>query len=346
MNFDKKNMLRGFYMMLSATFIAACSGHKQIESDIQTYTDRLESFTEIPLPESEITSISALESFQAPKKSALRIDIPELSINLREFYAFSDCALNQVIAQRNTSLGKMQLPAARYAYETNLLQEFDRCITILKQDLEENQNLVSKLGEWSSTKQTHLPLAYANLITQSDEIYAHFFRANDFISGNEDDNFPIIKQAFRFLVKANENIAVDIGELEYHLQQLNISPLMARKWRTQAFLTNELDRASVLLNTYYETNTCASKKQEEDIMIMRNIFTKLFADNIQPVAAELNKYHYQLSPLIETLIKQQSLPDSFVEYVNFQQTTAYNNYAESMRQHIKIWQNIFARCDE
>lgn len=325
--------------------LGACSGgHNKIVKDIEAYAERLQSFTEITLPNHTETEQNQPTKQIAPKKSELRIDIPELSINLREFYALNGCSLNQLVAQRNTALGKMQLPSTRYAYELALLSELERCKQKLELDTVESDELVAKLEMWLATKHQHLPAAYSNLLTQSDEVYAHFFRANDYLSGGSEDNFTSVKQAFKFLLDAKNNEPIDLTSLEYHLQQLDLNPLMARKWKTQTYLSEQLDRISVLLTEFYKTNTCKTVDEEEQIKIMRNIFTKFFAETIQPLASELNKYHYQLSPLLEQITSSPDIPSPFVDYIVYHERNAYDEYALSMRSHINIWQDIFARC--
>lgn len=324
--------------------LGACSGHNQIVSDIEAYSDRLQSFTEISLSEPTKSIQSQAAQLAVPKKSELRIDIPQVSINLREFYAFNDCSLNQLVAQRNTTLGKMQLPSSRYAYEMSLISELATCKQNLLAGGEDNNELVSKLQMWSDTKHQHLPAAYSNLLTQSDEVYAHLFRATDYLSGSGEDNLVSVKQAFMFLLNAKTIAPLDLASLEYHLQQLDMNPLMARKWKTQKYLTEQLDHISILLTEFNENKTCQTSEEEEQIKIMRNIFTKFFAETIQPLASELNKYHYQLSPMLEQIMSSPDIPTLFVDYIAYHEQTSYQSYTKSMRNHISIWQDIFAKC--
>lgn len=317
----------------------ACGEHKKIANDLSDYSERLQNYTGI-----DIAPNSTDLGLDAPSKASLKLEVDSLSINLREFYAFNTCSLNQLVAQRNTALGKMQLPSSRFAYESELIVELAKCQQ-LSQD--EKPELVAKLSEWAEIKKEQLPYVWSNLLSQSNETYRHFTANSGYISGNNSDAFQATKQALTFLLKSKNlnNHPVDISALELHLQQLDNAPLLSRIWRTQILLQQKLDSISTLLTSYLDSNSCKNVKEEESIEIMRNIFRIFFAERIQPVAAELNNYYYRLSPLIEQIIASPELPQAFKDYLFKHNTTNFQAYTGAMQSHIKLWQQIFGRCD-
>lgn len=319
--------------------LAACSDSKKIANDLDDYSNRLQSYTGIELLPEE-----ASYTLSVPSKSVLKKNIDRVSINLREFYAFNDCSLNQLVAQRNTSLGKMQLPSGRYAYESELINALLACQQKYQQD-EEKAKLRDKLTEWTMLKQQQLPLAWSNLITQSTETNMHFSGSSGYISGDSGDDFQGTKQALSFLVNSRNQHPVDISSLELHLKQMNDFPLLAKQWRTQLLLAQELDNISLLLGEYLKNNTCSTLKEEQSIEIMQNIFRIFFAERIQPVAGQLNRYHYGLSDLVEEIANTEQIPEAFSQYLRNHNSTNYDKYTHSMQSHISIWQQIFARCD-
>jgi hypothetical protein len=328
-----------FLLILAICFsLIGCGEHNKIVDDIEAYSQRLQSYTGIELPPD-----AGELSLRAPSKSEFKQNVVEININLREFYALQDCALNQLVAQRNTALGKMQMPSARYAYESQLILALKQCAQLLNRSTD--KALISKLRQWTHKKEKQLPISWANLITQSDEVYKHLSTNNGFISATANDNFVASKQALNFLLAARTTHPVDLTELEHHLQQLANSPLVARAWRTQLLITNKLNHISPLLIEYLKNNQCQSLQEKQSIEIMQNIFRKFFAENIQALAGELNKYHYQLSPLIEQLISSSYFNDSFKNYLRQHNSINYELYKQSMQKHITLWQDIFALCD-
>jgi hypothetical protein len=321
-------------------FLAGCGEHKKIAKDLADYNERLQSFTGIKL-----APTPKIDNLYAPNKQSLKLDVEQLSINLREFNAFNQCSLNQLVAQRNTALGKMQLPSSRFAYESKLIFELMVCQQNLKDD-DEKADLQEKLAIWTIQKQQQFPRVWANLITQSSETVAHLTGGSGFISGTSSDNFQATKQALTFILKGQSGHPIDASALERHLQQLGNAPLLAKQWRTQILLKQELDSISSLLRTYLEGNTCSGIKQQKSIEIMQNIFRLFFAQRIQPVAGQLSRYHYQLSGLVEQLAQSSQIPPEFANYLSLHNKLNYAAYTEAMRLHIEIWQQIFTRCEQ
>jgi hypothetical protein len=312
--------------------LSACGQHQKIQSDLDAYADRLQSFTDIEPPKKQ-----AIISIRAPDKQTLKQEISQVTINLREFYAFNECALNQVIAQRNTALGKMQLPSSRFIYEQALIQEFLSCETLLKDqlktarqienpsntDIQAINTLIGKLETWRTQKQEQLPSVWANFITQSDEIHLSLTQSPDFIAAQPSDNFQASRQAWSFIANSKDAETIDAQTLEEHLRELNNSRLVARMFNTQNLIKSELDSLSPLLEQYLETNTCQTKQQEKDIAIMRNIFTLLLS--------QLTSYP--------------AIPASYSQYLLLNYDTRHQEYRQSMQTHIELWQQIFARCN-
>lgn len=326
--------------------LSGCSKHQQIKKDIQAYSERLQSFTNIPVKEVESASSKIM---QLPNKASLSYDIAPLNINLREFHAFNACSLNTLVAERNTSLGKMQLPSGRFVYESALLAEFDKCENLLKGDTK-NTSLVEKLSAYKTLKLKQYPKVWSNFITSSEEIKLHISLANDYIAGNANDNFYPAKQAWHYLANTYQpkqvtQNNVDATSLENHLRTLEQSRLLARIFRTQKLISSELDVMSAILEKFLSNNKCATKQQEDDIIIMRNIFTLFFAQKIQSVAAELNKYVYQIRPILDPLISNSVLPPAYTEFFTQHLVVEHKEYKKSMKNHITLWQRIFARCD-
>lgn len=357
MPFNTFKLVHALILTFVFTVIMGCSKQQQIEKDLLAYQERLSSFTGIEIAHNNKLNIQ----LNAPLKSSLAQNIEQIYINLRELYALQECTLNQVVAERNTALGKMQLPSNRYSYEIALLDELANCRTqILSKENQENASLlINQLENWEEQKKVQLPLAWSNFMTQSDELYLHMSSSPSYISGDEEDNFITSKQAWTslsmhtdyfletqaFESKVKQGNLPIPDNLEQHLQHLEQSRLLARMWKTQLLITNILANTTPLLDEYLNLNTCSNAKQAADITIMRNIFTMFFAEKIQSLAAELNKYHYQLAPLVLPLSEADVLPNAYKDFLKRQLVTNHEMYKTTMKIHIEKWQQVFARCD-
>lgn len=329
------NHLKGVFAIFTMSIIvSACNENQQIRHDLEALHERLIDFTDISAP-----ALDATVQLDAPRKSSLRLTTTDIQINLREFYALKACPLSKTIAERNTSLGKTQLPSIRYAYEKSLISALQNCMDILPDD---NQ-MKLKLNNWLTQKKQALPIVWANMITQSNETYNAFAISADFISGTNSDQFHASRLALNYIVNSNETTT-----LESHLKTLQESRLFARMWRTQWLISQYLTQMSPLLTTYLEQNTCNTKQEKESVKIMRNIFRLFFAEKIQPVTSELNNYHYQLSPLFAELSHQLSNIDdktvAFARFIKNQYELGHTEYKASIQQYVQLWQRVFIHC--
>lgn len=342
------NILTTIIYAVTAITLCACSKHQQLKSDLDSYTQRLEYFTGLESSKMDFVEPSSL--MPLPSKSELLYNIAPTNINLREFYAFNICTLNTHIAERNTALGKMHLPSSRFIYERQLLIEFEKCIELLNKT-ETEQELANKLKNLKAVKLKQYPMVWSNLITQSNEITRQINLASDYIRANSTDNFFATKQALAYLrntydIDLAQTFNLSSGALENHLQVLEQSRLLARIFRSQIVIRQYLDANSPILERYLDINKCENGSQENDIAIMRNIFTLFFAQKIQHVAGELNKYMYHLSPIVQSMIAYNHLPPAYNSYLQHHLVVEHDKYKASMQKHISLWQKIFARCND
>lgn len=341
------NTRQSSYMiaLILCFLLSACSRQDQIKSDLQAMSERLESFTGLKIEAHE-------ENYRliAPEKHTLEQSIMPMQIAFREFYAIDDCPLGKFIAERNTALGKTQLPSTRFIYEKGLLTTLEAC----KQQLSTNSltqqqvaPMLEKLEQWITQKQSNLPMVWANMLTQSDESYLAFTTAGDFISGESEDGLQATKLALNYLTASLESDVIDAKTLELHLRDLQTSRLPARMWRTQELFEQSLPPISDMLRRYIATNkeNCGLAKQKEELKIMRNIFTLFFAERIQALASQLNHYQYQLNDSFVALSTHQNLPLEWQRYIKSQYVDSAQQYKAEMKTHIELWQDIFKLCE-
>ena len=159
-----------------------CFGGDTVKQSIEDYAERLSRVLDTPLPDTFNDKITT----PLPKladSATLKHTIEGVSINLREFYALQDCELGTVVAERNTSLGKSQLPSQRLAYESKLLSVLKRCEAALvasdrvsdsesadKNALKKNKALAETIASWREQKSQDYSKTWANLIQGSQEL--------------------------------------------------------------------------------------------------------------------------------------------------------------------------------
>ncbi|MDM7861118.1 DUF3080 family protein [Alteromonas sp. ASW11-36] len=323
--------------LLLVLLASGCSRHQELPDALYEYHQRL----------ARVLDVDALEvSFVYDKRFNNRQSMYQepdtISINVREFFNLPDCSLSTIIAERNTALGKAHLPSQRFVYEVELLQGLQACIDVTRQG-----EVKDKLISLHRLKSNHLPINYSNLLATSDEVFLSLTQSPGFISGDASDGFHESISAWQYLrdIRATENSEIDSTELENHLKTLEQTRLLARQWRSQQILIQWLTASNVWLSSLLNDWQCDSLQQQQKATTLRNVFSLFFADKIQPIASQLNHYHYQLLPIIQSLIDDPVITASWREAARQHLTAEHEEYRAAMMAHIKIWQTLFAQCN-
>ena len=167
-----QHRIRGMlYTLWLLVCITACSPH-QVSDDISEYSERLGRVLD--------TGLTAAEEQPAPdypQREMLHSAPAQLDINLTRFYQLQQCELGNLVAERNTALGKIQHYSQRLVYERQLLAALSDCISFVSQQNDETVlELLSTMQSWYATKQAAYPEHWSNMLVLSDETRDAFSR--------------------------------------------------------------------------------------------------------------------------------------------------------------------------
>ena len=90
------------YSLALLVCITACSPH-QVNDDISEYSERLGRVLD-----TELTTAEVQPAIAYPQRELLLSAPAQLDINLTRFYQLQQCELGNLVAERNTALGKIQ----------------------------------------------------------------------------------------------------------------------------------------------------------------------------------------------------------------------------------------------
>lgn len=312
----------------------ACGDQDTLEYKVADYQQRLANVLESAAP---VLPKVHLPSY--PTLSELTLDLTETNIQLFEYYQLKHCTVHSLIAERNTTLGRLQLPSTRYLYERKLLDGLALCI-----DSTTDKTLKLKLQQWLQSKQNNLPLVWANLMQTSNELKSALSSNGIYIQGSKDDGLSNSKNALSFLLGLNENSKAKDSKLETHLAHLNQYRLPAKLWLSQLLLSKQLNQSTLWLKQQRTYLKCRDGKAETKVTYLANVFQRYFIERIQPIAGKINHYQYQLSPLFDELVQNQHVSAAFTTYIQ-QQQQSFDLYQHAMTEHIQFWQTLFKRCN-
>ena len=370
-----RNVCRAGVISVAMFALLGCFGGSTVKQSIDDYAARLSRVLDTPLPDSFNDKITT----PLPKladSATLKHAIEGVNINLREFYALQDCELGTVVAERNTSLGKSQLPSQRLVYESKLLNVLRSCEAALTKENESNQRnaaLAATIASWREQKIQDYSKTWANLVQGSQELRLALNTPERLFSvENNRDALSSVNALYYINSLSNKELLlsdmyssntassdteteatnennsesiIESSELEQQLKIIRSARLPATLWHTQQTLTQNLSLLTNMLETELDAVSCPEGRASDKAKILRNVFYLFFIEEIQPVGSLVNQYHYKLAPLWEDWLAQPSLHEEFKRYIRQQSQDGFNQYSSAMKAHVNLWQGFLGRCN-
>jgi len=370
-----RNACRAGVISVAMFALLGCFGGSTVKQSIDDYAARLSRVLDTPLPDSFNDKITT----PLPKladSATLKHAIEGVNINLREFYALQDCELGTVVAERNTSLGKSQLPSQRLVYESKLLNVLKSCEAALTKENESNQRnaaLAATIASWREQKTQDYSKTWANLVQGSQELRLALNTPERLFSvENNKDALSSVNALYYINSLSNKGLLlsdmyssntassdteteasnennsesiIESSELEQQLKIIRSARLPATLWHTQQTLTQNLSLLTNMLETELDAVSCPEGRASDKAKILRNVFYLFFIEEIQPVGSLVNQYHYKLAPLWEDWLAQPSLHEEFKRYIRQQSQDGFNQYSSVMKAHVNLWQGFLGRCN-
>ncbi len=310
--------------------IGSCTNH-DLEDVITQYQSRLSNILQQPLPPQH----TPLPQLNYPKMALLKSQLPQMTIDLTTLAKLQPCGAATLIANRNTALGKTQLPSFRYIYEVNVIEALKYCV-------DSNPSLAENLDNWIRMKQHALPLVWADLVQTSKEMRYAMTNNGGFI--DHKINYTQAIHAFQYLDTLYQQPSNNQTLLETHLAILKQTQLPAKMLRSQRLFAEQLALTTQWLKQHTQQFTCQAPKQKQQARYLANVFELFFVAQLQPTASQLHHYHYQLTPTWNLWLANPHLKKEFKALLQ-QQISSFNQYQTKMKNHIEYWQELFKKCD-
>lgn len=283
-----------------------------------------------------------------PRSGELRIEIDRLSINLLDSFRLDRCRLGQVVAERNSALGKIQSTSARLRYEIDSISAIEECLASGEVT---DARLENMLQDALTHKRESLPLYIDQVLTRSDE-FRHSLRASSNThsvtetAGFEETLAALVYLDTLFETALNGDTAsIELNSYNRHLQTLAQSDFLPRHWRTMQRNAAWLDSLNDMLIDGGDKIGCRPPSIPQRAEYLYNVMISLFAGEIQPMLARWTTYHNEIAPILASL-QQKSLQPEWRAYID--ELIAEGSHADQVAQytlrHAHLWQDILAQC--
>tara|TARA_A200000159_G_scaffold111896_1_gene104937 strand:+ start:6444 stop:7400 length:957 start_codon:yes stop_codon:yes gene_type:complete len=310
-----------------------------VNDDISEYSERLGRVLD-----TELTTAEVQPAIAYPQRELLLSAPAQLDINLTRFYQLQQCELGNLVAERNTALGKIQHYSQRLVYERQLLAALADCITFVSQQNDETASeLLAAMENWYVAKQAAYPEHWSNMLVLSDETRSAFSRPQP--AQLFTDTLDIAGQLtlFRQLDSYLSPGADTEASLEEQLQGIGATRLPASVWQAQHQIATRLPTLTAQLDPLLANTACPDGSATAQANILRNVFYLFFIERIQPLGGHINDFNYQFAPLLNKWREEAALPESFRAFLTAQQAR-FNAYQQAMQDHVKLWQRFLGRC--
>ncbi len=296
-----------------------------------------------------------------PKRRERIQPVPDLRQGLIEVLNLRHCQLINLIAERNSSLGKVMPPSRQMVYEIRLLFRLGRCQQTLTQH-DSDAELLQQVDEIFLIKKANFEVALWNGIFTSEAIERNFSRSEPPLSLTDDDGFSQTRQALLMLNRIaalNSEINTPqtewtepdyLDQLEPHYQALSSLRYGSRWLRSLYLVTYTLNHtASVIEQKLGQRPLCFNKQATPKALIVKNVFNKYYAGELQPYMARIDREGREWLELNRRLLLNfKHIPDAMKDYqaqIIASDAPLWLNYTTARDRHTKAWQRLLSQCN-
>ncbi len=278
-----------------------------------------------------------LNPISTPTKRELHTELDRVSLGLLESYQLRACGLFNLIAEKNSLLGKVQDQFSNIDYEIKLLVTLDHCIEDYPLSTEDSKTL----HELRRTKQAHFPTHVTNLVLTSDAL-RNQLNGNGWLEGSA--SIVPVKQALNDIALLSlshiEQANLDTYSIQKHQEVIDKSEVIGELYFSLVRANQWLDMTTVLLQQHTNSVACGKGRDMTQFRYLKNVFQLFYIDQIQPYLADLNRTYTELQPSLEFIELQYKSKQS-----NYPISEAHQYFMQSTLNHVKFWQSLFKRCN-
>ncbi|MGL6261768.1 DUF3080 family protein [Vibrio sp. WXL210] len=318
-------------VIICLSLLGGC--RQQQESMFERYIVRLSNVLDVEplsLPEPLLISL--------PDTRDLYREPSPLYLGLLDSYQLRQCGLFQLIAERNSILGKVADPFRRYDYHVSFVQLAKQCLNEQQFEPEINRALTEAI-EVKTLELTSVH--FSNLIWSSQAIRRQLTGVEWLAEGDMHNSAPVV-DAFEALTAAFQGSYMQewavIPELVPHQEVLEKQALVGNLVYSMSNASHYLSAINLFLTQNLDTVRCGQGVDSTQYRYLNNVLNQQYIQTIQPYLADLNQLYYQLSEYTQFLSSLQLSYQLDLESV-------HDEFQSKVIEHVTQWQTLSRRCE-
>lgn len=346
----------GLLCLILSLCLTAC-GKPAAQAMLEDYTDSMQNVLDTDITLDIATALRTLPPL--PEKRQRMLSTPDIREGMLDVWDFQQCGMMHLIAERNSSLGKVMLPSQKMRYELRFLAALQSCLAkmqaIAAPDTKQ-QDFVQRLGEIAQLKQQNLGREIWNAIYSSDEISQHFARGQAPLSSETGQSGNVLRALEQLhtlaMLNSQRPLALPhwLDDIETSYYTFYSSQFGAQLLPALAILTETLNKTATAIEQRLQRSAfCHKGHRPRRAEILRNIFQKYYAGQVQPYMALIQREGQEWLALHDAIIKQLPAPQAMLDYqqqvISLEATDSlWQRWQSANRRHTQAWQDILGQC--
>lgn len=284
--------------------------------------------------------ITPLPPVTIPARRDFFQPLPRLSLGLLESYQLRQCGLFNLVAAKNSQLGKVQDAFHDLDYQISLLRTLNSCLTNFSlSDIER-----TKLEQIYAQKWHHLQRHLDNLLLTSSAMQKQL-TASDWLDIKSKNQIAPVSDVFNTLNELYDIPYQAVSRLPNvnlvdHQEEIEKSRLVGRLYYSLASTTLWLSETTRMLESNQSIILCGKNRDTTQFRYLNNVFQLIYVKEVQPYLAYLDSTYQRLNAGIELIETRMDLHGETYGLIE-----VHSTFRKKTLEHVKFWQGLFKRCN-
>ncbi|WP_027859138.1 DUF3080 family protein [Marinobacterium jannaschii] len=347
-------MHKACLILIGLILLSGCSKDDP-ESMMSDYMWRVANTLEADI-DNDLSYLDPLPLFPARRDRILPVE--EVRQGLLEVLDLKFCNILPLIAERNSSLGKVMLPSKQLAYELKFFAAIRDCKQRAENSkaLDAEPELRQRIAEIYRVKRSNLHNTLWNGIYTAREVELQFTTTAEPLPLSAASGYAAASRSIghlQLLSKALHDpeqwqLPPFLDSLESDYETLNSNRFGGQALRSLQLLTTTMERTSTAIESRLAGKPlCFKGHQTQKSTILNNVFQQHYARRFQPYLARVDRETRAWIASQQALLASFSPPPamkSYIEKIYGEQNSLLSRYQQARKQHIKSWQALLTQC--
>ncbi|MCW8347495.1 DUF3080 domain-containing protein [Vibrio sp. ZSDZ65] len=329
-------------LIVSTVSVAGCFQSNAQGDLFSDYQHRIASVQQQPVAIVPDVSLVSL-----PDKRDIFLTIPVTTLGIVQTYQLRKCGLFGLVAEKNSSLGKVQDEFRYFDYQLQLIVGLEACLASDSID----SDLKSELQAILDSKYHYLPYYFSNLVLSSDAMRSQL-NSDGWVVLNASRTAVYVQPALEKLnqvsdyilgVQAGTSSALEMPEpLMAYQEVLEKQRVVGNLLFSLKASTAWLNAITLQLKEHDSGIVCGPGRDMTRFRYLVNVFNQQFIARVQPYLAFISS-EYQVIARDISVIDSALLAGNH-DMSHYPTHAIYQQFTIATQSHVRYWKALFQRC--